>query len=90
MAQGEKMVSIRNHAGQVQQVRSNHPILRDPDIEVIRPGADPDDADDVLPFDDWSAEDLTRYANENGIDIGRATKAETIAARIREAEAGEA
>jgi hypothetical protein len=86
MATGEKIVTIRNHAGQIQDVRASHPILRDPDIEIVPRGTDPDGTDDVIPFDDWSVEELKRYADENGIDIGRASKAETIAARIRAAE----
>lgn len=82
MAKGQQMVTIRNLSGQVQQVASTHPILNMPGVKVIEEQQEPE----PVPYEDWAPDDLLRYADEQGIDVGQATSAATLASRIRAAE----
>lgn len=83
MAQDERIVRVINEAGQVVRVRESHPILQTPGIKVLPAGVNPDEPDDPIPYEDWAPQDLMEYAERNGIDVGQATSARTLARRIR-------
>jgi len=75
---------VRNLAtGRVFWVPDDHFSLTQPnEYEVVTDAFQEEASTD---FHSWSANDLTVFAAENGIDVGRASSVATLAARIEAA-----